>query len=240
MPSRCARNVAANGAVAVVKRMNRLALFDCDGTLVDSQANICLAMEHCFDAHRLIAPDRHAIRRIVGLSLVEAMRLLLPDGEDALHAEMAESYKRAFHAMRGNGGLREEPLFDGIVDALTTFADAGWALGVATGKSDRGLALTLAHHGLAARFITLQTADRHPSKPHPSMVEAAMAEAGAAPETTLMIGDTSFDMAMARAAGAYALGVAWGYHTPDELRLAGAHHVAGHARDLATHAANLY
>jgi phosphoglycolate phosphatase len=240
MPNRCARNGAANGAAGGADTVNRLALFDCDGTLVDSQANICLAMEDCFYTHGLALPQRHAIRRVVGLNLVEAMRQLLPDGEDALHTAMAESYKRAFQALRGNGGLREEPLFDGIVDALAAFADAGWMLGVATGKSDRGLALTLAHHGLADHFVTLQTADRHPSKPHPSMIETAMAEAGAAPHTTLMIGDTSFDMEMGIAAGAHPLGVAWGYHTPDELRLAGARHVADHARDLVSYAATAY
>ena len=88
---------------------------------------------------------------------------------------------------------------------------------MATCKSDRGLGLCLAHHGLADRFVTLQTADRHPSKPHPSMVWQAMADAGAAPETTVVIGDTSYDMAMAKAAGATAIGVGWGYHPPAEL-----------------------
>jgi phosphoglycolate phosphatase len=105
-------------------------------------------------------------------------------------------------------------------------------LGVATGKSDRGLGFCLEHHGLSHRFVTLQTADRHPSKPHPSMAEAAMAEAGAAPHTTIAIGDTSYDMAMARAAGTGALGVAWGYHSPDALIRAGAHRIAARPADL--------
>jgi len=205
--------------------VNRLALFDCDGTLVDSQANICLAMEHSFDRAGLVPPTRAATRRIVGLSLVEAMRVLLPEADAALHLALAEDYKAAFHRLRGNG-LVDEPLFEGIAEAIETLDQAGWMLGVATGKSDRGLRLCLAHHGLAHRFITLQTADRHPSKPHPSMAELAMVEAGAAPETTVMIGDTSFDMAMAVAAGSHALGVAWGYHPPEELTLAGAHRVA--------------
>ncbi|MGQ7414293.1 HAD-IA family hydrolase, partial [Streptococcus suis] len=97
-----------------------------------------------------------------------------------------------------------EPLFDGIAEVIARLAADGWLLGVATGKSDRGLAHVLAHHGLTQRFVTLQTADRHPSKPDPAMLLAAMAEAGAAPHETAMIGDTSFDMAMARAAGARA------------------------------------
>jgi phosphoglycolate phosphatase len=212
--------------------MNRLALFDCDGTLVDSQANICQAMEHCFVEARLDPPSRAAIRRIVGLSLVEAIAQLHPQAEDALHREMAESYKRAFFSLRESGAMANEPLFDGIAQAIEALDAAGWVLGVATGKSDRGLRHILEHHGLERRFVTLQTSDRHPSKPHPSMIEAAMAEAGAAPETTAMIGDTSFDMLMARAAGAHGVGVAWGYHDADELTAAGARHVVAHADAL--------
>lgn len=218
---------------------NRLAVFDCDGTLVDSQANICRAMEACFVAHRLEPPAQADIRRIVGLSLVPAIARLLPAAEPELHAAMAEEYKRAFFAMRTANALDPEPLFDGVAEAIEALEDAGWLLGVATGKSDRGLAAILAHHGIAHRFATLQTADRHPSKPHPGMLEAAIAEAGAAPETTAMIGDTSFDMAMAQAAGAHAVGVVWGYHTPGELIAAGAGCVLGHARELAPHLESL-
>ncbi len=201
----------------------RLAIFDCDGTLVDSQANICAAVEHAFEAHALVPPPRSAIRRIVGLSLVEAMAALLPGADNAQHQAVAEAYRTAFFRLRGEGAMGEEPLYQGIADTLEALAAAGWAMGVATGKSDRGVARILAHHGIAQYFVTLQTADRHPSKPHPSMIVAAMADAGAAPATTVMIGDTSFDMAMARAAGARAVGVAWGYHPADELHAAGAH-----------------
>jgi phosphoglycolate phosphatase len=211
--------------------MNKLALFDCDGTLVDSQVNICRAMEECFVAARLDPPERAATRRIVGLSLVEAMRVLVPTGEDDLHHALAAGYKTSFQKMRGAGTV-EEPLFDGIVEALAALEDAGWVLGVATGKSDRGLALCLATHGLGGRFVTLQTADRHPSKPHPSMAEAAIAQAGASPATTVVIGDTSYDMAMARAARAGALGVSWGYHAPAELTRAGAQRLADSPDDI--------
>lgn len=219
--------------------MNRLAVFDCDGTLVDSQANICRAMEACFAAHRLDPPERAAVRRIVGLSLIPAIARLLPEAEPAMHEAMAAEYKRAFFAMRSNGALDPEPLYDGIAETIEALDAAGWLLGVATGKSDRGLRLLLEHHGLHARFVTLQTADRHPSKPHPAMLEAAIAEAGAAPETSVMIGDTSFDMAMARAAGVHAVGVLWGYHTHEELRAAGAHHVTDHAGLLPAHLESL-
>ncbi|QNQ10054.1 HAD-IA family hydrolase [Sphingomonas alpina] len=206
--------------------MNRLALFDCDGTLVDSQASICQSMEEAFALHSLVPPERNAIRRIVGLSLVEAMRGLLPHADDAQHRALADDYKAAFFRLRSSGALADEPLFEGMVAALDDLAAAGWVFGVATGKSDRGLLRVLDEHGIRARFVTLQTADRHPSKPHPSMIETAIAEAGASPETTVMIGDTSYDMMMARAGNVRALGVAWGYHPPEELTAAGAHAIA--------------
>jgi phosphoglycolate phosphatase len=212
--------------------VNRLAIFDCDGTLVDSGANICLAMEECFSRASLPPPAPERTRRVVGLSLVEAMQAMLPDAEPDLHAALAEDYKHAFQRLRGRG-LVEEPLYEGVTELLDLLEAEDWLLGVATGKSDRGLALCLEHHGLRPRFVTLQTADRHPSKPHPSMIETAMAEAGADAASTLMIGDTSYDMAMARAAGVQAIGVAWGYHDREELIAAGADYVAEHPSDIA-------
>ena len=211
--------------------MNRLAIFDCDGTLVDSQHNICMAMDDAFATAKLDPPGRIATLRVVGLSLIEAMQGLLPDADHALHVEMAENYKQAFWKLRGNG-LVDEPLYDGISDIIEALESDGWLLGVATGKSDRGLAICLDHHGLTHRFVTLQTADRHPSKPHPSMIETAIAEAGASPETTVMIGDTSFDMLMARAANVRAIGVSWGYHAAEDLHAAGAHAVAAHPCEI--------
>ncbi|PTQ12816.1 haloacid dehalogenase [Sphingomonas oleivorans] len=210
---------------------NRLAIFDCDGTLVDSQHNICTAMQQGFVAAGLTPPSREATLNIVGLSLVEAMQALLPDADPDLHVALGDHYKRAFTDLRA-GGLVHEPLFEGMADALDALDRAGWLLGVATGKSDRGLGLCLDHHGLKQRFATLQTADRHPSKPHPSMIHQAMADAGADPQSTVMIGDTSYDIAMAKAAGVTAIGVAWGYHRPAELYAEGADLVADHPSQL--------
>jgi len=212
----------------------RLAIFDCDGTLVDSQANICRAMEEAFLLSGLEPPPREATRRIVGLSLVEAMRALLPDADRERHRRLAADYKDAFRRLRTSGGLDPEPLFDGVADVLDHLRDDGWVLGVATGKSDRGLAHVLDSHGIADRFVTLQTADRHPSKPDPAMAQAAMCEAGAEPANTAMIGDTSFDMGMGRAAGVLSVGVAWGYHSVADLMAAGADAVARHPRELPT------
>lgn len=217
-------------------RPNRLALFDCDGTLVDSQHDIVEAMSRCFEGAKLPPPGRPDVLAVIGLSLPVAIARLLPLSEPDFHVHLAEQYKRAFQAMRLADGV-SEPLYPGIADLVARLASTGWMLGVATGKSDRGLGLCLERHGIHAHFITLQTADRHPSKPHPSMALTAIAEAGAVPETTVMIGDTSYDMEMASNAGTRALGVSWGYHDVDTLIAAGAFAVAVDTDDLAHHIA---
>lgn len=210
----------------------KLAVFDCDGTLVDGQADVCWAMERAFARAGLSAPDVSAVRRIVGLSLPAAVRALAPELSEDQNAAVTEFYRSSFRARREEG-LLDEPLYDGIAELLTGLRDAGWSLAVATGKPDRGLAACLATHGIADLFVSLQTADRHPSKPHPAMLEAALFEAGALPQQAVMIGDTSFDMLMARSAGVRGVGVAWGYHAPSELLASGALSVAESVAALA-------
>lgn len=202
--------------------MIKLAIFDCDGTLVDSGATIHHALRQTFDAHGFDCPPQEVTKKVIGLSLDEAMAALVADAD---HGAMSRTYKDAFIAMRGAGRV-EEPLFDGIVELLDALEADGWLLGVATGKSDRGLRHCLASHSLAGRFVTLQTADRNPSKPHPAMALAAMAEAGSEAARTVFVGDTGWDMGCARAAGVGAIGAGWGYHDLDELTGAGAHGVA--------------
>ncbi len=209
----------------------RLAVFDCDGTLVDGQAAVCRAMDAAFASVGLPLPDHHQVRRIVGLSLPQAMRLLLPDADETLRGALDQAYREAFRAARESGQL-SEPLYEGIDLLLDGLAARGWLLGVATGKSPRGLEHCLAAHGLSRRFVTLQTADFHPSKPHPAMLEAALAEAGCDAANAVMIGDTEYDIAMARAAGVRAVGVDWGYHTARELFDAGAEAVAANPPHL--------
>ncbi|HKR93416.1 HAD-IA family hydrolase [Novosphingobium sp.] len=202
----------------------KLAVFDCDGTLVDGQASICEAMEAAFTAFALRPPTRGAIRRAVGLSLPQAMRQLLPESTGEQQQALTDAYKEAFRTARSEGRL-SQPLFPGIETALRTLNGAGWVLGVATGMSDRGLTHCLAANGIAELFVTLQTADRHPSKPHPAMLEEALFEAGALPGEAVMIGDTAYDMQMAVSVGTRAIGVDWGYHHPRELEAAGAEKV---------------
>lgn len=205
--------------------MNRLAIFDCDGTLVDSGATIYAALKLSFEENGLQVPPQSVSRRVIGLSLTEAIAALVPGEPLDRLPGLVEDYKRAFMSLRQAGQV-EEPLFDGVLELLDALEHDGWLLAVATGKSDRGLKHCLESHDIHARFVSLQTADRHPSKPHPSMVEQAIADAGAAAEKTFVVGDTSFDMAMAVNAGAVGIGAAWGYHEADELLEAGAAAVA--------------
>ena len=203
----------------------KLAVFDCDGTLVDGQAPVCDAMEAAFVAAGLPAPDRRDVRHIVGLSLPVAIRQLALEATEEQIELAVEAYKAGFRTAREQG-MVAEPLFEGIVPLLDRLGASGWALAVATGKSNRGLNLCLTGHGLLDRFVSLQGADLHPSKPHPAMLQLAMEEASAAPSDTVMIGDTVYDIEMGLAAGTRAIGVAWGYHPVEALLEAGAEAVA--------------
>lgn len=199
----------------------RLIVFDCDGTLVDSQHNICRAMAQAFSGHGLAPPVDAATRRIVGLSLPEGISRLAPDLAEPAVRAVTEGYRVAFKALREAPDF-DEPLFPGVREVLEELERGGCLLGIATGKGRRGLGLTLEHHGIAGYFTTLQTADDGPGKPDPRMLQQAMAETGAGPGDTVLVGDTTHDMAMARNAGAAAVGVSWGYHGAAELRDAGA------------------
>lgn len=209
----------------------KLAVFDCDGTLVDGQGAVVSAMVTAFAEAGLAPADPHQVRRMVGLSLPQAVSRLAPEADAEQVREAVAAYKTAFRAAREAGTLAE-PLFPGIPEALAALAAAGWTMAVATGKSDRGLAHCLAGHGIAGHFASLQTADRHPSKPHPAMLQAAMAETFAEPKQAVMIGDTAYDMQMAHGIGVRAVGVAWGYHDAPELLAAGAAYVARDVADL--------
>ena len=202
----------------------KLVIFDCDGTLVDSQHMICAAMHNTYREHGLACPPRERLLSIVGLSLDEAFRRLA-DGAGHPLDSLVAGYKTAFHALRASGEALE-PLYPGAQAAIEALAGRGdVTLGIATGKSARGVKTVLGHHGLLARFATIQTADSAPSKPHPGMLRDAMRATGVGADRTVMVGDTAFDMEMARAAGASAIGVGWGYHPVSELHAAGAHAV---------------
>jgi phosphoglycolate phosphatase len=207
----------------------KLVIFDVDGTLVDSQHFIVEAQTRAFAAHGLPAPSRAEMLSIVGLSLVQAFEQLVPDGPAA---SLAQAYRDAWSVMRLDPDYADE-MYPGAVEAVNALAQRDdLLLGIATGKSLRGVHHLFDERGWHGRFATVQTSDGHPSKPHPAMVLKALAETGLAPADALMIGDTSYDMAMGRAAGVRTLGVTWGYHTRDQLIASGAERLVESYEDL--------
>jgi phosphoglycolate phosphatase len=210
----------------------RLIIFDCDGTLVDSQHMIVEAMRSAFAASDLPAPERGRMLRHVGLSVTQAMEAMTGlEDRDAI-ARLSADYRTAFAALRREASLTD-PLFPGAREAVEALAaQDDVLLGIATGKSRRGVDLLLEREGFTRLFATIQTADDAPSKPHPGMMLQAMSATGTGAADTVMIGDTSYDMLMARAASARGIGVGWGYHDAPELLKAGAVKVAKDFQEL--------
>ena len=214
--------------------MPRLILFDVDGTIVDSQADIVAAMAAGFGSAGIPAPDRASTLSIVGLSLDHAVAALTPGIPADQQAVIVDGYRKHAVAAREAASVGP-PLYDGMVPLLRRLAaEPETLLGTATGKARRGLDHMIDMHDLGGVFTTLQCADNHPSKPHPSMALTAMAETGVAAAATVMIGDTTFDMELGKAAGARAIGVTWGYHVPEALEQAGADVIVDTVAALAT------
>ena len=204
----------------------RLVIFDCDGTLVDSQHDIVAAMQHAFACVDLPAPTRAQTLSIVGLSVPEAIAVLAPEKSEAVRKAIIREFRSGTPHQQSPGG-RVHVLYPGALEAVTALAARDdIVLGIATGKSHRGVHRLFDHYDWHRHFATIQTADNNPSKPHPGMIESAMAATGIGAARTIMIGDTSFDMARARAANVTALGVSWGYHPVGGITRAGAHAIA--------------
>ena len=210
----------------------KLAVFDCDGTLVDSQHAIYQSMSVAFDQNGLSSPSRDAVRRIVGLPLPDGISLLAPDSSPEMIENLGAGYSGEWKRLRASKSL-EEPLFPGTIEAIDAVSNAGWLLGVATGKSYQGLVATLSHYEILDRFVTLQTSDKVTrGKPHPDMMLAALSESGCDKANAVMIGDTTFDIDMAVNAGVRAVGVNWGYHDASELMASGAECVINEFHEL--------
>ncbi|MCP5433712.1 MAG: HAD-IA family hydrolase [Alphaproteobacteria bacterium] len=199
----------------------RFVVFDCDGTLIDSLALIAEAAGEALAAHGIAPPSLGAVRRVVGMPLEEAIATLAQDADPVRLAALADAYRSRYHALRTAPGAAE-PLFPGARAVLDRLRAEGILIGMATNKGRRGVDAVLATHDLEGHFAVLRTADDGPAKPDPFLLVDAMAEAGMGAHETVLVGDTIYDMAMARAAGTGALGVAWGYHAPEELSRAGA------------------
>ncbi len=198
----------------------KLVVFDVDGTLIDSIAHIETVMDQAFDLHGLARPELGAVRNLIGISLVSLLDQLHPGLDDAKLMGLANSYKDLFSTSSTSLPFTETaPLFPGAQAALDRLkAQDHILLGVATGKSRRGLNRLFDAHALDGFFQTTHVADDHPSKPHPAMLEATLRDTGIEPANAVMIGDTTYDLQMARSAGVTAIGVSWGNHPVETLR----------------------
>lgn len=203
----------------------RLAIWDMDGTIVDSREVITRAMGRAFESLGLPAPGYEATRKTVGLSLDQVCGQLMPEGADpALLPQLVEAYKAAFVANRTEAGF-VEPLYEGALEALERLKQDNWLIAMATGKSHRGIrAIFEMHEELPQYFDTIWCADDGPGKPHPFMVEQCMSAVGADTHQSLIIGDAIHDMVMGKNAGIRTLGVTWGFGQEDEF--------AGHADEV--------
>lgn len=189
-----------------------LLVFDWDGTLIDSAAAIAAALQAAAEDLGLERPSDARARHVIGLGLGDALRYVVPDLPEADYGRLVERYRVHFLARDAHTGP-----FAGVVEGLAALANAGRLLGIATGKSRRGLERALDQTGLRPYFVASRCADEGYSKPHPGMLQAVMTELGASPETTLMIGDTTHDLAMAANAGVRGVAVCYGAHPKDEL-----------------------
>ncbi len=214
--------------------MNRkLVLFDCDGTILDSVTIIHDSMVRTFSEAGYPAPAQSATRSIIGLTLDLAIARLLGRSVDSEVETMTARYKQHFNRLYSKPDF-EQSLFPGMADLVNELgARDDVVLGIVTGKSRRGMEMFFDKHGLREHFATVRTADDCPSKPHPAMVLECCAEAGFEPGNTVVVGDSVFDMEMAKSAGAGAIGVAWGYNGVAMLRSAGADAIAESAQELA-------
>lgn len=189
-----------------------LVVFDWDGTLLDSAAAIVHAIKASSRDLGLPEPSDTAARHVIGLGLADALKHAVPELAPARYQEMIERYR--FHYLSGDKNLS---LFAGVREMLESLRAAGHLLAVATGKSRLGLERALDHSGLRSLFQASRCADECHSKPHPQMLEELMAEFAVSPEATVMIGDTSHDLLMAKNAGVEALAVTYGAHPHDHL-----------------------
>jgi phosphoglycolate phosphatase len=189
-----------------------LIVFDWDGTLADSTTLIAQALQRaCIDVGQP-PPDDVAARFVIGLGLADALRTVAPALPVERYGELSARYREHYIAREP-----DIPLFDGARELLAELDAAGYWLAVATGKSRRGLDRTLAANGLAGAFHATRCADEGFPKPHPDMLLHLMERLGVAPAQTLMIGDTTHDLELARNAGTSGVAVSYGAHALEGL-----------------------
>ena len=189
-----------------------LIVFDWDGTLMDSTAHIVHTIERASAEFDLPSPARERSRHVIGLSLVAAMAYVHPGLPEKRYEQLADAYRRLYYH-----GFDEVVLFDGVVDGLKALKDSGATLAIATGKGRGGLNRVLETTGLANLFAATRTVDECAAKPAPDMLYSLMEHLGGTPDGTVMIGDTSHDLGMARNAGVAGVGMSYGAHPIEEL-----------------------
>lgn len=196
----------------------RLVVFDWDGTLMDSIGTIVACTVATMRDLGISGVAEETVRATIGLGLVEAFDTLYPGSSPEERQRVLDRYR---HHWIETYHRRSLPVA-GAIDTLDTLAAAGYWLAVATGKSRQGLDRDFASTGLGPRFLATRTVSEAPSKPNPQMLLDLMDELGVRPEETVMVGDTSFDLEMARSAGSTAVGVLTGSHPRETLVAAGA------------------
>lgn len=209
----------------------RFVAFDLDGTLIDSASSIVAGVLACWEACGFPEPCPDFVRRIIGLPWEESVRVLLPGAGEPEFAQIKAYHEEVRQGLRLRPP-RSEALFPGALATLARLEEAEYLIGLVTSRVSHRLSALLESHGIADRFVTLKTADMGPGKPNPHLLIAAMDELGVAREATVMIGDTTFDVLMARNAGAAAIGVSWGVHSREDLTAAGASRIAEAFDDL--------
>lgn len=208
-----------------------LIILDLDGTLVDSRALIIQGITVAAKEVGVAAPTDDAIGGIIGLSLERALATLFPDESEQQRALLLEAYRT--EALRNRADPNDpESLFPGTYEFVSDLRESGYLLGIATGKAKRGALHFCDRYGMQGWFDTIQTPDTNPSKPHPGMIESALQETGVSRSRTVMVGDTTYDLEMARNAGVFGVGVSWGNHSVRDLEDAGADHIVRHMSGL--------
>jgi phosphoglycolate phosphatase len=195
------------------QRDYQLIVFDWDGTLMDSADKIVRCFESAVGDVGLPSPGAAAIRNIIGLGLNEAVATLLPQCDPEAQSRVVARYREHFLHL----DQTEMPLFPGVRNGLASLAQRGYLLAVATGKARRGLSRVLRETGLEHLFVASRCADESFSKPHPQMLLDILEETGVVPAATLMVGDTVYDMQMARNARVDGLAVSYGVHERERL-----------------------
>ncbi len=209
----------------------RLAAFDLDGTLIDSAGSIVAGVLACWEACGFPMPEAREVERIIGLPWEESVVYLLPGAGEAEFARIRSYHDEVARGLRTRPP-RSESLFPGALDALDALEEAGCILSIITSRPTKRVHELLDAEGLTGRFVTLKTTDHGPGKPAPDLMLQTLEETGVDKGSAVMVGDTVFDIQMARAAGTEAVGVSWGVHEPGELHDAGAHDVVDEFHQL--------